>query len=73
MNSYQLETLNGVVLDGDFHAWRLRIFTLREGTILAAGQKKFEDSVAAEQENVEKEEEVVKLCIRKPRFALICT
>jgi hypothetical protein len=42
LNSYKLETLEGQSLDGEYHARRLRGFTPREGTELAAQQKEVE-------------------------------
>jgi RNase H-like domain found in reverse transcriptase/Integrase core domain len=42
LNSYKLETLEGQPLDGEHHARRLRAFTPREGTELAAQQKEIE-------------------------------
>jgi len=47
LNSYRLEMLEGVPLDGLFHARCLWSFTPREGTMLATAQKKFEDTLAA--------------------------
>ena len=41
-NSYKLETLDGQLLDGEYHARRLREFVPREGTELATRQKEFE-------------------------------
>jgi len=46
LNSYRLEMLEGVPLDGLFHARCLWSFTPREGTTLATAQKKFEDMLA---------------------------
>ena len=46
LNSYKLETLQGTPLDGLFNARRLRGFIPREGTELAAQQKKFEEELA---------------------------
>jgi hypothetical protein len=42
LNSYKLETLDGQPIDGEFHARRLRKFTPREGTELAAQQREIE-------------------------------
>ena len=39
LNSYKLETLDGQLLDGEYHARRLRRFTPREGTELASQQQ----------------------------------
>src|ERR1700722_14533946 len=38
LNSYKLETLEGQPIEGEYHARRLRGFTPREGTELAAQQ-----------------------------------
>ena len=53
LNSYRLETLNGTPLDGEFNARRLRGFTPKEGTELAARQKEFEDKLTAQEPNAE--------------------
>ena len=42
LNSYKVETLDGQLLDGEYHARRLRSFTPREGTELATQQKEVE-------------------------------
>ena len=42
LNSYTLESLDGQLLDGEYHARRLREFKPREGTELAAQQKEAE-------------------------------
>ena len=42
LNSYKLETLEGQQLEGEYHVRRLRGFTPREGTELAAKQKEVE-------------------------------
>ena len=47
LNSYKLETLDGTPLDGLYHARRLRSFVPREGTLLAAEQKKLEEALAS--------------------------
>jgi transposase InsO family protein len=47
LNSYKLETLEGTPLDGLYHARRLRRFIPREGTSLAAEQKKLEEALAS--------------------------
>jgi transposase InsO family protein len=46
LNSYKLEELDGTPLDGLFNARRIRSFTPREGTTLAAEQKEFEKELA---------------------------
>ena len=51
LNSYKLKTLEGTPLDGIFHARRLRNFIPREGTALAAEQKKLEKMLALEEPN----------------------
>ena len=47
LNSYKLEMLDGTPLDGLYHARRLRSFAPREGTLLAAEQKKLEEALAS--------------------------
>ena len=42
LNSYTLESLDGRLLDGEYHARRLREFKPREGTELASQQKEVE-------------------------------
>ena len=42
LNSYKLESLDGQPLEGEYHARRLREFSPREGTELAAQQKELE-------------------------------
>ena len=42
LNSYKLETLDGKLLEGEYHARRLREFIPREGTKLAEQQKELE-------------------------------
>jgi len=49
LNSYKLEMLAGIPLDGLFHARCLWSFMPREGTTLATTQKKFKDMLAAEE------------------------
>jgi hypothetical protein len=58
LNSYKLETLDGASLDGLFNARRLRGFTPREGTELAAQQKVFEETLAAQESVVVGQDEV---------------
>ena len=55
LNSYTLETLGGQVLDGEYHARRLRKFVPREGMELAAQQKEVETREAEERTEVEEE------------------
>ena len=43
LNSYKLKTLQGQMLDGEYHARRLREFVPREGTELATQQKEAEE------------------------------
>jgi len=47
LNSYKLETLEGVPLDGLYHTRCLWSFMPREGTLLAAEQKKLEEVLAS--------------------------
>ena len=47
LNSYKLETLDSTPLDGLYHTRCLRSFTPREGTLLAAEQKKLEEALAS--------------------------
>ena len=42
LNSYTLESLDGQLLDGEYHMRRLREFKPREGMELAAQQKEAE-------------------------------
>jgi hypothetical protein len=59
-NSYQLETLDSVKLEGVFSAQRLRKFIPREGMDLAEVQKEYMKQVTEkEKEWVEKEKEEV--------------
>ena len=48
LNSYRLEMLQGTPLDGMFNARHLQSFVPREGTELAAQQKKFEEELASQ-------------------------
>ncbi|VDC04527.1 unnamed protein product, partial [Peniophora sp. CBMAI 1063] len=50
VNSYRLATASGVPLEGLFSARRLRRFVPRQGTRLAAQQKKFAEQVEREEE-----------------------
>ena len=60
LNSYKLETLEGQPVDGEYHARRLRMFTPREGTELAAQQKEVDaQSVEEPQDETGPEEEPV--------------
>lgn len=43
LNSYKLEMLGGQVLDGEYHARRIRRFIPREGTELTAQQREVEE------------------------------
>jgi hypothetical protein len=47
-NSYQLETLEGTPMSGEFHARRLRAFIPRPGTRLAEEQEEKEKNIAEE-------------------------
>jgi len=47
LNSYRLETSQGTPLDGMFNARCLQSFMPREGTELAAQQKKFEEELVS--------------------------
>ena len=58
LNSYKLETLEGLPLEGEYHARRLRRFTPREGTELAAQQKNVEAGEATEAEWDDENEEL---------------
>ena len=49
LNSYRLETLEGIPLDGLFNARHLRNFSPREGTELAAQQKVVEEHLASQE------------------------
>jgi len=51
LNSYKLETLEGTPLDGLYHTRHLRGFAPREGTLLAAEQKKLEEALASTEPN----------------------
>ena len=55
LNSYKLETLTGELLEGEYHARRLREFIPREGTDLAIQQKEVE---ARETEDLDITEEI---------------
>jgi hypothetical protein len=62
LNSYKLETTNGVLLDGEFNARRLRPFEPREGTELAVLQEAYmeklrEEGLVEEVEETEDEED----------------
>ena len=62
LNSYKLETLDRQLLDREYHARQLREFIPREGTELAAQQKKLEErrievNLEREHEDVENIEE----------------
>ena len=62
LNSYKLETTEGVLLDGEFNARRLRPFEPREGTELAVLQEAYmeklrEEGQAEEVEETEDEED----------------
>jgi hypothetical protein len=63
VNSYKLETLDGVRLEGEYSARRLREFVPREGTELAEAQRVFmEETKKEEEERRRKEiEDVVRL------------
>lgn len=50
LNSYKLETIKGIPLQGEFSARRLRAFTPRQGTQLAEDQAKYEKSREKESE-----------------------
>jgi hypothetical protein len=50
VNSYRLETLNGDELEGLYSSRRLRRFTPRQGTRLAAQQAELETRLRAEEE-----------------------
>ena len=55
LNSYKLETLEGQLLEGEYHARRLRGFTPREGTELAIQQEEFEARKTQMEKNPETE------------------
>ena len=50
LNSYLLETLDGLPLEGEYHARRLREFKPKDGTELAVQQKELEARQPEEQE-----------------------
>jgi hypothetical protein len=41
LNSYKVKTINGMLLEGEFNARRLRVFEPREGTELAVVQRAY--------------------------------
>ena len=57
LNSYKIETLDGKLLDGEYHARRLREFVPREGTELATQQKEIEERGMEELEQVNEDVE----------------
>jgi hypothetical protein len=57
LNSYKLETLNGIPLQGEFSARWIRVFTPRAGTQLAKDQEAYENGTRRESVNEENEEE----------------
>jgi hypothetical protein len=57
LNSYKLETLNGIPLQGEFSARQIRAFTPRTGTQLAKDQEAYENGTRRESVNEENEEE----------------
>ena len=58
LNSYKLETLEGKLLDGEYHARRLQEFIPREGTELAAQQKEIEENGIEEVERTNEDMEM---------------
>jgi hypothetical protein len=60
-NSYKLETLEEVPLQGEYSARRLRAFTPREGTELARKQEEFERKLKQQPVDEEVEEETANI------------
>jgi len=56
LNSYTLETLTGIPINGHFSMQRLQRFLLREGTELVRVQKEVEEKCQKENEELEKAE-----------------
>ncbi|KAG2743091.1 hypothetical protein P692DRAFT_201809315 [Suillus brevipes Sb2] len=56
-NLYKLETLEGVPLQGEYSARRLRAFTPRTGTTLAKKQEEYEKKLEERRENTQESPE----------------